>query len=208
MVEREDGAWKARGLERFLMFSDGVVAIAVTLLVLPLVDAITDSDGDGSTVQEILMGMRWEMFSFALSFAVIVVLWMSHQRVFQSVAHANATIVRTGMLWLFGIVSISFSTALIADHADERLTVVIYTANLALTMGTMTFITWYLRRHRELLQRGAEIDDDEAVDAWVNQGLIVLAFLLALLLPGLGFAVMFLMLLDEPIVRAFRRRQG
>jgi uncharacterized membrane protein len=205
MAEHPDEARNARGLERFLMFSDGVAAIAVTLLVLPLVDAVTDSDGEGESVLDIVSGMRWEMFSFALSFVVIVVLWLDHQRVFRNVAQTSLPIVRAGILWLFGIVSLSFSTALIADHADERLTVLIYTANLAVTMGALTFTIWYLHGHPELLHPGGEIADDELLDAWINQGLILLAFVLALVVPGLGFLVMLLMFLDRPIMRVIHR---
>jgi uncharacterized membrane protein len=78
VIDPADKARRARGLERFLMFSDGVAASAVTLLVLPLVDAVTAFDHDRVSLATIFKVMRWEVFSFALSFVGNVALWLAH----------------------------------------------------------------------------------------------------------------------------------
>lgn len=205
MEESPESARRARGLERFLLFSDGVTAIAVTLLVLPLVDAVTDTDGEGLSVWDILNGMRWEMFSFALSFAVIVLLWLAHQDVFESVVGFDRPILWAGIVWLFGIVTLAFSTALIADHSGERLTVIIYIINLGVAMGALTFATNYFARHPEFLHAGVTVDGDDLLESWVQLGLLVAALLLVLVFPVLGFAVMVLLFLDGPVISMIRR---
>lgn len=192
-------------MERFLLFSDGVSAIAVTLLVLPLVDAVTETDGDGLSVWDVLGDMRWEIFSFVLSFAVIVLLWQAHQRVFENVAGYDRPVLWAGVAWLFGVVSLAFSTALIADHGSERATVIIYILNLAVAMGALTFVTGYLARHPCLLHPGASVDADDVLDAWINIGLLVLALLLVLVFPALGFTVMVLLFLDGPVESMLHR---
>ena len=199
MEESPQSARRARGLERFLLFSDGVTAIAVTLLVLPLVDAVTETDGAGLSVWDILDGMRWEMFSFVLSFAVIVLLWTVHQQVFEGVIGYDKALLRAGIVWLFGIVTLAFSTALIADHGAERPTVIIYIANLAVAMGALTFATIHLYRHPALMHPGVEMQSEDVLDSWVNMGLLGVALLLVLVFPGLGFWVMVLLFLDDPV---------
>lgn len=61
---------RSRDLERFLTFVDAVVAIAVTLLVLPLVDIVREVGENGSVVH-LLQGHVSQLGAFALSFTVI-----------------------------------------------------------------------------------------------------------------------------------------
>ncbi len=206
MAESADDARRARGMERFLMFSDGVAAIAVTLLVLPLVDAVTDSNREGLKVWDIIRSMDWEIFSFVLSFVVIVVLWQVHQGVFQDIRTYDPVIMRAGIVWLFAIVSLSFSTALISAHSGEQLTVIIYIVNLAVAIGSMTLATTHLHRHHELLHPDVVLDHDELLDSWINLGLVVVALLLVLIVPRLGFFVLLLLMLDTPILRLLKQR--
>ncbi len=208
MQTSPEEARRERGMERFLLFSDGVTAIAVTLLVLPLVDAVTETDGSGLDVLSVLNGMRWEMFSFVLSFAVIVLLWLSHQRIFANVAGYDRVVMWTGITWLFSIVTLAFSTALIADHGNEQATVIIYILNLAVAMGALTFLVSYLARRPALLHAGATVDAGDVLDSWINMGLLLLALVLVLVFPGLGFMVMLLLFIDGPVSRWLARWGG
>lgn len=206
MAESAAAKRKARGLERFLLFSDGVSAIAVTLLVLPLVDAVLGADGEGYSTLEILEAMGWEMFSFVLSFVVIIMLWMGHQQVFQGVASYDQPLLRTGIVWLFSLVMLPFSTALIADHGAERTTALIYIFNLAVAVGSLTFATWHLYRRPHLMNPGDEIKTLGLYEAFIDGGLVVLAFVLVALFPALGYSVLLLLLLNDPLLRVVRKR--
>ena len=70
---------RERGLDRFLTFVDAVVAIAITLLVLPLAE-LAGEVGDGS-VTDLLDEHRGELFAFFLSFFVIARLWFAQHHV-------------------------------------------------------------------------------------------------------------------------------
>lgn len=207
--QSSEAARQARGLERFLMFSDGVAAIAVTLLVLPLVDTVTSTDGEGVSVDDILNDLRWEIFSFVLSFVVIVVLWLNHQQVFQNVTAYSVTLLRAGVVWLFAIVTLSFTTALVADHGSERITVLLYIINLGLAMASLTVATLHLQRNSQLLHDGTTISPDTILHSYINLGLLVVAFGLVLVFPGLGFWVMALLFFDGLVLGGVRRlRRG
>jgi uncharacterized membrane protein len=68
-----------RGFERLITFADAVVAIALTLLVLPLSELATELDRD-TTIGQMFSEHRDDFGSFVLSFVVIWVLWTAHHR--------------------------------------------------------------------------------------------------------------------------------
>src|SRR3712207_2209345 len=75
-----------RGLDRLVTFLDAVVAIAITLLVLPLVDVIPD-EGRDVDLGALLADEAGRFGAFALSFAVIAQLWLVHHRIEIGRAH-------------------------------------------------------------------------------------------------------------------------
>ncbi len=73
---------RERDLDRFLTFVDAVVAIAITLLVLPLAEAAGEI-GEGS-VGDLLRANEDKLLGFLLSFLVIAQLWFAQQRIVSS----------------------------------------------------------------------------------------------------------------------------
>ncbi len=197
-----------RAFERFLLFTDAVMAIAVTLLILPVVDTALDLDSRHRTVVDLLGDLQGELFGFLLGFAVIMVMWMAHQRVFSIVARPDAWLVRLNVVWLLSITLLPFTTALIADHGDEQATLLLYTGNIALGTFSLGAATLVQARSPHLLLPNTAVTVDDRAGAIANCLLISAAFALAVLLPGLGFFVMLLMLLDGPLTRLLRRRHA
>ncbi|MEK8227283.1 TMEM175 family protein [Oerskovia sp. M15] len=70
-----------RGLDRLVNFTDAAVAIAITLLVLPLVDLV--ADGEAHSVRALVQGESGTFLAFAISFVVIARFWTAHHRVFE-----------------------------------------------------------------------------------------------------------------------------
>lgn len=195
-----------RGFERFLLFTDAVVAIAVTLLILPVVDAVLASDARASSTLHILGELQGELFGFMLSFAVIVVLWLAHQQVFALVAEPSPWLVRLNVVWLLSIILLPCATALIADHGNEQATVVVYVGTVAVSIYCLGGMLWVAARHPSVLMPGAVVTPDDQHEALLNCALMTLAFALALLVPGLGFWVMTLLFLTRPLKRRWTRR--
>ena len=71
-----------RGLERLVLFSDAVVAIALTLLILPLTDVEIEA---GQTLVEVLRNYSGKLLAFGISFAVIARYWLGHHSIFKDV---------------------------------------------------------------------------------------------------------------------------
>jgi uncharacterized membrane protein len=104
--EREAGA------DRVIAFSDGVVAIAITLLVLPLTEI---ERGERATLRSVAVDNSGALFAFALSFAVIANYWTIHKDIFRPLRRHDPRLVLLNMLWLAAIVFLPFPTSLIAD---------------------------------------------------------------------------------------------
>lgn len=100
-------------LNRMAAFSDGVFAIAITLLVLEI--HIPDIDKEGLTDKDLLIRFVEQiptLISFVVSFFVIGLYWMAHHRLLKYVTAINHKLVWNNLLFLFPIVIMPFSTKL------------------------------------------------------------------------------------------------
>ncbi|EIF00443.1 TMEM175 family protein [Saccharomonospora glauca] len=139
------------GVERIVALSDGVFAIALTLLALPLVDAEIHADdvwGD-------LLGLSPKLLVFALSFAVIGRYWRVHHRVFARIVRADGTLVALSLLFLFWIALLPFPTAVLGEHGDTAAGVVLYATTIVLTGLSSTALWWYAAVGRARLRADA-----------------------------------------------------
>ena len=91
--------------------SDGVFAIAITLLVLPL----TDADLQGGPLQEKLLDLRSPFFAFVLSFVVIGRYWLAHHDDVREMMGVDNRVLVANLVFLFFIVLLPFPTALLGE---------------------------------------------------------------------------------------------
>ncbi|HET7244068.1 MAG TPA: TMEM175 family protein [Streptosporangiaceae bacterium] len=91
-------------------FSDGVFAIAITLLVLGLVVS-----GHGTLTSQLLAAWP-RYFAYVVSFLTIGIMWMNHHTILAHVARVDRPLLVINLLLLMGIVAIPFPTALVADN--------------------------------------------------------------------------------------------
>jgi uncharacterized membrane protein len=131
-VARERKAKRRQGHEiefgRIVAFSDGVFAIAITLLVLSI--NIPDHLHDESLASA-LWGQRQDMLAYALSFAVIGRFWVVHHRFFSEVTGFDNRLLSLNLFYLAWIVLIPFSSEVLGDHGGDVAAVVLYAANLS-----------------------------------------------------------------------------
>jgi uncharacterized membrane protein len=128
-------------LERLAYFSDAVIAIAITLLVVELgIPAATEDVGDA-------LLDRWpQMLSFVLSFLVIGIFWMAHHRIFRYVARIDQRLIWLNLLFLMCVAFLPFPTGVLGDHDNSQASIVFYAAAVGAT-GTVLALTWqYLVR--------------------------------------------------------------
>jgi uncharacterized membrane protein len=121
-----------RGLDRLISFVDAVVAIAITLLVLPLVEVLAGAAPD-MDLDAVLAGDAAQFGAFLLSFVVIARLWLAHHRLIEQVGAYDPAFVLVNLAWILTVVVLPFATQLVAVYGRDRLAIAAY-------IGTMTRI--------------------------------------------------------------------
>lgn len=130
-------------------FSDGVFAIAITLLVLDLREP---AEGSGSFVTD--LAAQWPAYlAYVAAFAVLGLVWLSHHDLFSRITGATASLLLRNLLLLFTASLFSFPTAVLAasfregaTRDDQILAVGIYgIASIALTLAWLSLARILLR---------------------------------------------------------------
>jgi len=135
-------------------FSDGVIAVAITLLALNI--KVPPPASGGSLAQQ--LGSQWPQYAaYAVSFLTIGIIWINHHAALRRVVTVDHTILMLNIALLMTIVLIPFTTALMAEYlkasSGEKLAAAIYSGSLLL-MGIAFFA---LQRH--LMRAKSELLD-------------------------------------------------
>lgn len=122
-----------------VLFSDAVIAIAITLLVLDL----RVSEVAGADLQHQLLEVVPNILSFLASFAVIGLFWEAHHRLFLYVDGYDRTLLWLNLLFLMLLAFLPFPTAVLGKHWS-LLAIVVYAATLTATGLVRVLILRYV----------------------------------------------------------------
>lgn len=147
-------------IERMILFSDAVFAIAITLLVLEIKVPHVEEQTDQALLN-MLFKLIPKFIGFFISFFVIGQYWVVHHKLFGFVENYNGGLLWLNLFYLLSIVLMPFSTALYSENIHSTLSFVIYCLNV-FGSGIMAFLMWRfigneknnlseLHRHKELL---------------------------------------------------------
>jgi uncharacterized membrane protein len=135
---------RGRDLSRVVAFTDGVFAIAITLLVLQL-DVPTDI-ANASELWSALGRQSDDFVAFAISFAVIGRYWYLDHRFMRMIREFDPRLMALNLAYLFFIVLIPFTSQLMGEHGSEvPASVAIYIGNIAL----VTLFAGLMYRHAD-----------------------------------------------------------
>jgi uncharacterized membrane protein len=134
---------------RLETFSDGVFAIAITLLVLEIKVPQGVSLGIG------LLHLWPSYLAYVISFIVIGAIWINHHAMFDWIVCADQKLLILNTLHLMFIAFLPFPTAVLAEafhgHAGQHVAAAFYAGTLTVIGVCVTAIWWYAASHRELL---------------------------------------------------------
>ncbi len=136
-------AERHRDLDRLLTFVDAVVAIAITLLVLPLAEAGSEI-GEG-TAADLLRAHSDDLLGFALSFVVIARLWLGQHRIVSGVVRQTSALTWLLLAWSFTIVFLPFPTSLVATTDHDPGAKILYVGTMAISSLILAVIAWVIR---------------------------------------------------------------
>jgi uncharacterized membrane protein len=167
------------GSGRLEAFSDGVFAIAITLLVLEL--GVPDGSGDD------LLGAilaQWPSFlAYVVSFATIGAVWLSHNAITEHLDRVDATFVRLNLFLLLVVSFVPFPTRLLAEHIAEQNAERVATALYGLTLLLASVVIALLWRHavRAKLVRAESTDEEvDILTKRLTPGLVGYLFIIAI----------------------------
>lgn len=195
----------AEGTSRLMAFADAVVAIAITLLVLPLVDI--PSELSSTSVGEVFADHAAQFAMFALSFAVIARLWLAHHNMGERMARGDPWILVVTLIWLLTVVFLPFPTELLGQLGNTRGVAAVYIGTF---LVNVTCLGLQSRRLSQRPQMWREGWTEEQIRAWVtgwwcNPALAAVALILCLLVPGVGIWALMVLFLD-PLLSWFALR--
>ena len=148
---------QSRSFDRLVNFTDAVVAIAITLQLLLLVDV--EAPVSGQTVWQVIAENFSHISAFIISFAVVMVLWFKHNRVFNVMRTYDGMILWLNSAWLLCIVFLPWPTAMYGMANDAGLLGntgfgLLYWWNMAAISGLGLLIARHAWRTPHLLEPG------------------------------------------------------
>ena len=134
-----DGEANARdyNLERLIFLSDGVFAIAITLLAIEL----HPPEGWDGTLVGLINGTYRQFVAFGISFLFIAIYWASHRRTYQRFKRADGVLTAINFVVLALITLTPFFTSLIAEHGPHGEPLLIY-MGLVVSIGVTSALQW------------------------------------------------------------------
>jgi uncharacterized membrane protein len=175
-------------------FSDGVFAIALTLLILGIKVPDLDSFASRQELYQALLRLWPSYFAFILSFAAVLIMWINHHGFFKYLRKINSPFLFANGFLLLAVTFINFPTAVLARYFGTQA----FNIASAFYCGSMVIISiafnllWFSSAYKRKLVK------DEITDAliikirnayWFGFFIYLLAFVISFFLPFIGLSI-------------------
>lgn len=163
-------------LNRVEALTDGVFAIAMTLLVLELrvpVDKVIHSEKE---LWQMLVDLRVELLTYFLSFMTLGIFWLGQSVQFQYIAKSDRNLFWINIFFLMIVSLVPFTTSFLSRHVEFKLAIGVYWLNIFL-LGLIIYINWIYVVSHEYTEEGIPI---ETINKVVKKRVIVAQSLYAL----------------------------
>ena len=166
---------------RVLAFTDGVFAIAITLLVLAL-NVPPDLDDVGAALRD----RSSDFIAYGISFAVLGSIWLAHHRFYTLVARFDGRLIALNLVYLALVALVPFSAELLGHYSDTTDGVILYAVNLAGISLTFTAQVIYAFR-KGLVKEEARKEERRYVGpaSFVVSGTFLLSIPVAFIDPSI-----------------------
>jgi uncharacterized membrane protein len=140
-----------QSLERLAALSDGIFAVAMTLLVLDLHVPARELIHSQGELWHTLAGATPQLISYLMSFMTLGIFWNGQQAQLNSFTHSDRQLSWIHIAFLFLVSIMPFSTRLLAEFISYRTVLIGYWVNILL-LGVVLFVSWRYARRAGLLQ--------------------------------------------------------
>lgn len=146
-----------QNLHRLEGLSDGVFAVAMTLLVLDLHTPAAAAIQSESDLWHALVALAPRLLVYLMSFLTLGIFWVGQQTQLNHLVRSNRTHAWLHLVFLFGVTLTPFSTSLIAEFISYRIALILYWANI-LALGVVLYASWRYAAKAGLLKGDVEHD--------------------------------------------------
>ncbi len=195
-----------QNLERLAALSDGIFAVAMTLLVLDLHVPATQAIRSERDLARALVALAPHLIPYLMSFLTLGILWMGQQTQVNHLVRSDRHLSWIHIAFLFGVSLLPFSTTLLAEFLTYRLALLFYWANLLL-LGLVLYASWGYAIRARLVKDDLPADVPAAIcrRIVVAQGLYATGALLCFINTYFSIALIVLVQLNYAIAPRFRR---
>src|SRR5260370_33926178 len=130
-----------QSLERLAALSDGIFAVAMTLLVLDLHVPVSETIQSEQALWEALIRVLPSLLPYLMSFLTLGIFWLGQQTQLNHFKQSNRHLTWIHIAFLLAVTLMPFSTGLLAAFITFRVALVVYWVNIVL-LGTMLFVSW------------------------------------------------------------------
>ncbi len=148
-------------LNRIEAFSDGIFAVAVTLLVLDLKVPVLHDRSDAHELGQALLEQLPRFVSWLISFVIVCKFWLNHHYVLGLASHADYGFVWLNAIFLLSQSFIPFPTAMVGEYPGNRLAVSFFGCVFA--VSTLLFIVLHAYVLRWLLKPELKMQEPHAI---------------------------------------------
>jgi uncharacterized membrane protein len=202
-----------RSAERLIVFVDAVVAIAITLLVLPLAEVPRTETGEPQHSLLVQIGLDLDpLAGFVVSFFVIARFWWGHHRTFAVVRRWSRSLVLMTMVWLFTIVLLPAVTALAFEYdpTTSPLPVLIYVGTMLASALSLTALAAIVHLDPNVAETRGDASRNRLIGSAAASIAFALALVIGTLFPLVNYWAIWLIAITGPferLVRAGYRRR-
>ena len=187
---------------RMEAFSDGIFAIASTLLVLDLAIPAVSSDVAKSLAEQ------WPTYlAYLVSFATIGNAWLNHSVITEYLERADAILLRLNLVLLFFVSALPYPTHMVAEYIDsenaERIAVTVYGLSL-LAISAFTSLTWHYAISEGLIRRDNKEEEVRAISRKLDPSLVSYAIAIGIGLLWPQVAVVLYLIIALFVIIPFR----
>jgi len=137
--------------ERLAALSDGIFAVAMTLLVLDLRVPVADAIHSEHDLWHALAALAPQIVMYMMSFLTLGIFWVGQQTQLNHLVRSDRSLTWIHLAFLFAVTIMPFSTRLLAEHPSYRTALLWYWDNIVLLGATLHF-SWTSAKRTELIK--------------------------------------------------------
>jgi uncharacterized membrane protein len=184
-----------QSVERLAALSDGIFAVAMTLLVLDLRVPAAEAVHSERDLWRALVALSPRLLMYMMSFLTLGIFWIGQQTQLNHLARSDRRLSWIHILFLFAVSITPFSTMLLAEFVAYRLALVAYWLNLLL-LGATLYFSWGCATNKGLVKGDIPAEVPAAICRRIAMGQALYAFGALLCVINTYWSIAFIVLVQ------------